>query len=296
LVGDKLIGDFYRDAAVLPGQDRSKADDYQRLDVMRQLFNRQAFAYEATEDIVLMLHAISLTRAVVHDQANRFNDPEIKEQMMQAAKALDSMANGVAKENICDGQSFTKEATKFRKDDSTTHFSRRDTALHELHCDLSLPPVGYRGIDDVEGSLGCTKPVVQNPPTVPTDTAKGITPEVTRVPEPVVNPDRGQSKFWLVLLLAFLVTAFVGIGIVAFRFPDPTPTQEFFIRVGLALLAAGFGATLPGTMDFKLNFGLHATGALALFAFVYYISPKTLHWSHQSPTKSHDQDREKEKR
>lgn len=79
-------------------------------------------------------------------------------------------------------------------------------------------------------------------------------------------------------ILAFTFgTVFVtAIFVVAFAMPNPTPFSYWVFRVILALAAAGIVVVIPGL--FKLNIGktLTASGALAVFASLYFFSSASL--------------------
>ncbi|MBV7439681.1 DUF4019 domain-containing protein [Aeromonas sp. sif2416] len=74
--------------------------------------------------------------------------------------------------------------------------------------------------------------------------------------------------------------------------PTPTNVQFFAFRLTMALSAAGIGALLPGflRLDIPLPIqgGVRASGALALFASVWFVNPATLNIEVIPPKESAD--------
>lgn len=76
----------------------------------------------------------------------------------------------------------------------------------------------------------------------------------------------------------------VGIGavliavcvVVAFLEPFPSPFLQFVLRALLALSLAGVAGLLPGGLEVRLGPWIRATGALAVFAIVYFFNPAQL--------------------
>lgn len=77
------------------------------------------------------------------------------------------------------------------------------------------------------------------------------------------------------ILLAFVfgvVFLAVMLGF-AIGFPNPAPFQIKVFVTALALAAAGVGAVLPGSLNIKYKNTVRASGALALFAIVWFSQP-----------------------
>ena len=64
--------------------------------------------------------------------------------------------------------------------------------------------------------------------------------------------------------------------VLAVRFPNPTPFQYTTFRIVLALAAGGVAAMIPGFLAVNVSTWLRASGALAVFAIVYFYSPAEL--------------------
>lgn len=83
-----------------------------------------------------------------------------------------------------------------------------------------------------------------------------------------------SQELWVIFMfgLVFLVTRVV----LAIRFPHPSKDQEAVFRTVLSLAAAGIAAAIPGLMKFESQVAattVSATGALAVFALVYFLNP-----------------------
>lgn len=91
---------------------------------------------------------------------------------------------------------------------------------------------------------------------------------------------KGTSAIERLLLAACAVIFLVALLIIAILFPEVTAFQEFVFRTVLSLAAGAAAAFIPGFFDFKIGrgsmFALRAGGAIAVFAFVYYLNPPTL--------------------
>lgn len=86
-----------------------------------------------------------------------------------------------------------------------------------------------------------------------------------------------HSRKWEVIAAfvfgcVFLVTV---IAIAIFN-KNPTPFEYTIFRITIALAAAGIGAILPGFLHVRFKNLLRASGALALFAIVYFLPPAAL--------------------
>jgi hypothetical protein len=79
-------------------------------------------------------------------------------------------------------------------------------------------------------------------------------------------------------LIAFACGAvlIVGMLVIAFLAPSPTPFQYTIFRVVLALAAAGIAAMIPGFIELEIKAWLRAGGALAVFVIVYFYNPAAL--------------------
>lgn len=76
-------------------------------------------------------------------------------------------------------------------------------------------------------------------------------------------------KKWSIILGAVFLLILLAVFIFI---PCPTPSQKFLFRVILALAAAAFAATIPGSFKFD-NKIVSASGAMAVFAVVFLINP-----------------------
>jgi hypothetical protein len=68
-------------------------------------------------------------------------------------------------------------------------------------------------------------------------------------------------------------TLLVALLLLVILVPQPPLVQENTFKVILALGSAGFAAMLPGQISAKLPKGVQATGALAVFAVVFFFLP-----------------------
>lgn len=97
-----------------------------------------------------------------------------------------------------------------------------------------------------------------------------------------------QENFWTknwekLFTYGFAVLFIVGfllitLAVVLF-FPDPTPAQEFVLRIILTIVAGLAGLFIPGFLHIEgkwANFGLRASGAVALAVLVYIKNPPAL--------------------
>jgi len=83
-----------------------------------------------------------------------------------------------------------------------------------------------------------------------------------------------QNTLSLVIAVVFLFLLFGA----AFYEPNPTPYQTSLFTTILALVGAGFGATIPGFLHVSAEgrgMAIRAGGALALFVLVYLVAPRT---------------------
>ncbi|ECQ8978371.1 hypothetical protein ACDT65_000876 [Salmonella enterica subsp. enterica] len=83
----------------------------------------------------------------------------------------------------------------------------------------------------------------------------------------------------------FAVGAIVAILITTITTPNPTSYQYTVYRIVLALAAGCIGAVLPGFLEVKFKGLLRASGAAAIFAIVYFISPALLQQNPESASK-----------
>ena len=99
-----------------------------------------------------------------------------------------------------------------------------------------------------------------------TTAAQQATPtEETRIPP--IPPPQYKWLLWVSLGLAAVIL------ILTFLIPCPTTTQFWVFRTLLAIAAAGLTAALPGTFNLNLSNTITATGALAVFAALYFLNP-----------------------
>jgi len=88
---------------------------------------------------------------------------------------------------------------------------------------------------------------------------------------PAPNEAEQQGHPWkLITLFAFAVCAFAILILVARFDPNPSPTNWYIYLILLASAAGGFVALLPGAINFDVPGSIKASGALAVFALVFY--------------------------
>jgi hypothetical protein len=63
---------------------------------------------------------------------------------------------------------------------------------------------------------------------------------------------------------------------IAYYDRDPTGIGILIYRVVLALVAAGIGAVIPGTIDVNVQPAIRAGGAITFFVIVYWFNPPAL--------------------
>lgn len=95
-----------------------------------------------------------------------------------------------------------------------------------------------------------------------------------KVPDdPRPLPSSSLNGLYLFLFgIVFIVTLIV----LAIFFPEPSPFQHLVFRIVLGLAAAGIAASMPGALDIKIEPGVKAGGAIAVFIVVYLLSPAQL--------------------
>jgi hypothetical protein len=87
----------------------------------------------------------------------------------------------------------------------------------------------------------------------------------------VLDEAKRQTRTWeLITLFSFAVGAFVILILVARFDPTPSQTNWYIYLILLALAAAGFVVLLPGAIDFEVPGTIKASGALAIFALIFY--------------------------
>ena len=72
-----------------------------------------------------------------------------------------------------------------------------------------------------------------------------------------------------------IVFILILLGVVLFN-PNPSPFQQFVLRLIAALAAGGVVVMLPGFIELKLGKWLRAGGAVAVFVLVYKSSPSII--------------------
>lgn len=85
--------------------------------------------------------------------------------------------------------------------------------------------------------------------------------------------DKRQQQ---ILAYAFGVSFLVVMLAIAIFIPKPTPSQFVTFRVVLSLAAAGVAAMIPGFLHVQVSTFVRASGALAVFAIVYFYNPPQL--------------------
>ncbi len=94
---------------------------------------------------------------------------------------------------------------------------------------------------------------------------------MTAIPPCRPNGRTQADKF---LAYVFGVGAIVILLIIAIFYPNPSHHSQLIFRVVLAIAAAGLGAVIPGIFDVPVSVYIRASGALALFAAVFFFYPK----------------------
>lgn len=64
--------------------------------------------------------------------------------------------------------------------------------------------------------------------------------------------------------------------VLAILFPTPKPFPYTVFRIVMAIATAAFAATIPGFLEVKISGVVRATGAIAVFAIVYFFSPASM--------------------
>jgi Protein of unknown function (DUF4019) len=85
---------------------------------------------------------------------------------------------------------------------------------------------------------------------------------------------RGSIHITAVLSFVFGLIFVSTLLVLAVAIPNPTEAQLQTFRTVLALAAAGIGAVLPGFIEVRYRDIVRASGALALFAIIYFFSPQ----------------------
>lgn len=86
-----------------------------------------------------------------------------------------------------------------------------------------------------------------------------------KTPEPV-----SKTSMWLgaaLIVVILLLVIFI---------PCPSATQYFVFRIVIALAAAGLVAVIPGALKINLTNGITASGAIAVFAILYFFDPASV--------------------
>jgi hypothetical protein len=96
-----------------------------------------------------------------------------------------------------------------------------------------------------------------------------------------VNEAKEMNQKMAVLFGAAFMVTLLGLAIV---FPQPTPFQYQTFRIVLAIAVAGFAATIPGLLHVQVGNFVRASGALAVFAIVYFYNPAELVLTQPPPT------------
>jgi hypothetical protein len=99
----------------------------------------------------------------------------------------------------------------------------------------------------------------------------------------VVN-EAAPGKWEKPAAVGFGIAFMVGLLALAIFVPHPTPFQYEVFRIVLSVGVAGFAACIPGLINVRLGGAIQATGALAVFAVVYFYNPAKLVVDHSAPT------------
>lgn len=91
-------------------------------------------------------------------------------------------------------------------------------------------------------------------------------------------------KTWeKVVLISVSVAFLITMVALAVIFPTPPPSMERSFRTILSLMAAAFGAIIPGFIEVKFRSWLRAGGGMAVFVLVYFANPAGLVTTPESP-------------
>ncbi|MGB7801314.1 hypothetical protein [Buttiauxella sp.] len=91
-----------------------------------------------------------------------------------------------------------------------------------------------------------------------------------------MNESTSKISIEKTLLFSFAVFFIVIMLILAVAIPKPSEMQWRVFGLVLAMIAAGFGAILPGALQVNINRTIKATGAAGLFVLVYFFNPAGL--------------------
>lgn len=88
--------------------------------------------------------------------------------------------------------------------------------------------------------------------------------------ETEITEPGSKTSLWLgaaLIVVILLLVIFI---------PCPSATQYFVFRIVIALAAAGLVAVIPGVLKINLTNGITASGAIAIFAIVYFFDPASV--------------------
>jgi len=91
--------------------------------------------------------------------------------------------------------------------------------------------------------------------------------------EPNGHGPASWEKIFAVSCGAVLVVTML---VLAIMIPEPKPFQYLIFRIIIAVAIAGVASTIPGFIRLDINKWLHAGGAMAVFAIVYFYNPASL--------------------
>jgi hypothetical protein len=91
-----------------------------------------------------------------------------------------------------------------------------------------------------------------------------------------VVSDETRTSWEKPAAVGFGIAFMVSLLVLAVVVPNPTPFQYEVFRIVLAIGVAGFAASISGLLHVQIGGWLQATGALAVFAIVYFYSPAKL--------------------
>lgn len=75
------------------------------------------------------------------------------------------------------------------------------------------------------------------------------------------------------LIFLFGMVCLIGVVTLVFCFDELNPAQYTVVKTIMAIGVAGVASLLPGTINVKINPGIKAVGAVAVFVLVYFFSP-----------------------
>jgi hypothetical protein len=95
-----------------------------------------------------------------------------------------------------------------------------------------------------------------------------------------IGPKKVDDKYIAIGLGFFFVILII---IISLFIPCPSSSQYNIFRIVISISIAGIATIIPGSFEIKINPKLTATGALAIFMFVYHYDPAQLNTPNNCP-------------